>query len=135
VAVRWPIQKRREGIRARPALSERAGRAGIGRVASRVWHRRGAPDVFVSNARPELPAFYRSPLELTLEQWRAALDTQARAFLLGVQEAARLMPDGGRIVAVTYAPGGRTGSWQPWAAMGAAKAALGRRWCATSPWR
>jgi NAD(P)-dependent dehydrogenase (short-subunit alcohol dehydrogenase family) len=84
----------------------------------------GAPDVFVSNARPELPAFYRSPLELSLEQWRAALDTQAQAFLLGVQEAARLMPDGGRIVAVTYAPGGRTGSWQPWAAMGAAKAAL-----------
>jgi NAD(P)-dependent dehydrogenase (short-subunit alcohol dehydrogenase family) len=34
------------------------------------------------------------------------------------------MPDGGRIVAVTYAPGARTGSWQPWVAMGAAKAAL-----------
>jgi NAD(P)-dependent dehydrogenase (short-subunit alcohol dehydrogenase family) len=31
---------------------------------------------------------------------------------------------GGRIIAITYAPGGRTGSWQPWVAMGAAKAAL-----------
>jgi NAD(P)-dependent dehydrogenase (short-subunit alcohol dehydrogenase family) len=56
--------------------------------------------------------------------WRAALDTQAQAFLLGAQEAARLMPDGSRIIAVTYSPGGRTGSWQPWAAMGSAKAAL-----------
>ena len=34
------------------------------------------------------------------------------------------MPDGGRIIAVTYAPGGRTGSWQPWVAMGSAKAAM-----------
>ena len=34
------------------------------------------------------------------------------------------MPDGGRIIAISYSPSGRTGSWQPWAAMGAAKAAL-----------
>jgi enoyl-[acyl-carrier protein] reductase III len=34
------------------------------------------------------------------------------------------MGAGGRIVAITYTPGGRTGSWQPWVAMGAAKAAL-----------
>jgi enoyl-[acyl-carrier protein] reductase III len=84
----------------------------------------GAPDIFVSNARPDLATFYRSPLDVTLDHWRAALDSQAQAFLLGAQAAARLMPDGGRIVAVTYAPSGRTGSWQPWAAMGAAKAAL-----------
>ena len=53
-----------------------------------------------------------------------ALDSQAQAFLLGAQESARVMPDRGRIIAITYAPGGRTGSWQPWVAMGAAKAAL-----------
>jgi NAD(P)-dependent dehydrogenase (short-subunit alcohol dehydrogenase family) len=34
------------------------------------------------------------------------------------------MPDGGRIIAITYAPGGRTGTWAPWVAMGSAKAAL-----------
>ena len=34
------------------------------------------------------------------------------------------MPDGGRIVAVTYATGSRTGGLQPWVAMGAAKAAM-----------
>src|SRR5919205_1190958 len=35
------------------------------------------------------------------------------------------MGEGGRIVAVTYATGARTGSWQPWVAMGSAKAARG----------
>src|SRR5260370_8411081 len=35
-----------------------------------------------------------------------------------------MLRDGGRIIAMTYAPGGRFGSWQPWVAMGAAKAAL-----------
>jgi len=44
--------------------------------------------------------------------------------LVGVREAVPLMRAGGRIIALTYAPGGRFGSWQPWVAMGAAKAAL-----------
>jgi NAD(P)-dependent dehydrogenase (short-subunit alcohol dehydrogenase family) len=34
------------------------------------------------------------------------------------------MPDGGRILTITYATGSRTGGLQPWIAMGAAKAAL-----------
>src|SRR5438445_10235770 len=53
-----------------------------------------------------------------------ALDSQAQAFLLEVQKAVPLMPGRGRIIAISYTPGGRTGSWQPWIAMGAAKAAL-----------
>jgi hypothetical protein len=36
----------------------------------------------------------------------------------------KLMPDSGRIIAITYAPGGRYGSWQSWVGMGAAKSAL-----------
>ncbi len=84
----------------------------------------GKLDIFVSNARPDLPGFYRRPLDITVEQWHMALDSQARAFLLGAQESARIIPDGGRILAITYSPGGRTGSWQPWVAMGAAKAAM-----------
>jgi enoyl-[acyl-carrier protein] reductase III len=63
-------------------------------------------------------------MDLGLDHWRAAIDSQAQAFLLGSQAAAKLMPSGGRIVAISYSPSGRTGSWQPWAAMGAAKAAL-----------
>src|SRR5207237_7387376 len=60
----------------------------------------------------------------TVEQLRVALDSQAQAFLLEVQTVARLVPDGGRIIAISYSPSGLTGSWQPWVAMGAAKAAL-----------
>ncbi len=96
----------------------------IKEVLNRVESEFNALDIFISNARPELPAFYSSPFDLTLEQWDMAMDSQAKAFLVGSREAVRLMPDGGRIIAVTYAPGGRTGSWQPWVAMGAAKAAM-----------
>ncbi|HET9358829.1 MAG TPA: SDR family oxidoreductase [Vicinamibacterales bacterium] len=81
-------------------------------------------DIFVSNARGELATFYEPPLDLTLDQWTTAFDTQARAFFIGAKEAAALMPRGGRILAITFAPGARTGSWQPWIAMGSAKAAL-----------
>lgn len=81
-------------------------------------------DIFVSNARTELPTFYQSPMDVSLESWDKTLDSQAKAFLVAVREAVPLMPDGGRIIAITYAPGGRTGSWQPWVAMGSAKAAL-----------
>ncbi|MEZ4681488.1 MAG: SDR family oxidoreductase [Caldilineaceae bacterium] len=84
----------------------------------------GKLDIFVSNARPEAAAFFYPPLEITLEQWDSALDSQAKAFLLGAREAAKLMADGGRILALTYATGGRTGGLQPWVAMGAAKAAM-----------
>ena len=90
----------------------------------RVHEELGGLDIFVSNARPEIPAFYRAPLDITLDQWNAALSSQATAFLVGAQVAARQMRDGGRIIAVTYATGSRTGGWQDWVAMGSAKAAL-----------
>jgi NAD(P)-dependent dehydrogenase (short-subunit alcohol dehydrogenase family) len=84
----------------------------------------GSLDIFVSNARTEAPTFYQAPLEITLSQWDTAVDSQAKAFLVAAREAAALMPNGGRIVGITFAPGGRFGSWQPWVAMGAAKAAM-----------
>ncbi len=84
----------------------------------------GKLDIFVSNARPEVPAFFQPPMEVSLEQWDTAFDTQAKAFLVGVRQAVPLMHDGGRIFALTYAPGGRTGGLQPWVGMGSAKAAL-----------
>src|SRR5437867_104529 len=96
----------------------------IHRMFDQVKSALGGLDIFVNNARPDLPGFYQRPLEITLEQWHAALDSQARAFLVGAQESARLIGEGGRIVAISYTPGGRTGSWQPWVAMGSAKAAL-----------
>jgi len=84
----------------------------------------GALDILVSCARPELSDFYRPPLELTVDQWDAAINSQAKAFLLGVQQALPFMRTGGRIVAITYAPGGVNGSWRSWIGMGASKAAL-----------
>jgi NAD(P)-dependent dehydrogenase (short-subunit alcohol dehydrogenase family) len=98
--------------------------ADLGRMFAEIRDTFRTLDIFVSNARCELPAFYGAPLDITLEKWAAALDSQARAFVIGVKEAAGLMSSGGRILAITCAPGARTGSWQPWIAMGSAAAAL-----------
>jgi NAD(P)-dependent dehydrogenase (short-subunit alcohol dehydrogenase family) len=84
----------------------------------------GQLDIFVSNARPEAAAFFYPPMDITLEQWEAAFDSQAKAFLVGVRAAVSLMSKGGRILAITYAQGSRTGGLQPWVGMGSAKAAL-----------
>ena len=96
----------------------------VRRLFAEVKQKFGSLDVFVANGRPELAKFYQKPLEISLDAWDQALDSQAKAFLVGVQEAAPLMSAGGRIVAVTYAPGAQRGTWQPWVAMGSAKAAM-----------
>lgn len=84
----------------------------------------GSLDIFVANARCEPPTFYRALPDLEVEHWDMASDTQGKAFLVGAREAAALMRPGGRIIAITHAPGARTGSWRPWVGMGSAKAAL-----------
>ena len=96
----------------------------VRRLFADVKQKFGTLDVFVANGRPELAKFYQKPLEISLDAWDQAVDSQAKAFLVGVQEAAPLMGAGGRIVAVTYAPGAQRGTWQPWVAMGSAKAAM-----------
>lgn len=96
----------------------------IRRMFEKVKTEFGQLDIFVSNARTDVPTFYRGPMDITLEQWDTAIDSQAKAFLVAVREAHRIMPEDGRILAITYAPGGRYGSWQSWVAMGAAKTAL-----------
>src|SRR5256886_3698791 len=83
----------------------------VSRMFGRVKSEFGKLDVFVSNARPDVPEFYQGPMNITLDQWDTALNSQAKAFLVAVREVCRMMDDGGRIVAITYAPGGRTGSW------------------------
>lgn len=91
---------------------------------ARVAEEFGELDIFVSNARPEAAAFFQAPMDITLEQWDTAFDSQAKAFLVGVREATPLMKKGGKILAITYAEGSRTGGLQPWVGMGSAKAAL-----------
>src|SRR5947208_4094097 len=83
----------------------------------------GKLDIFVSNARPEAAAFFYPPMDITLEQWDAAFDSQAKAFLVGVREAVSLMGEGGRILAINYAEASRTGRLQPRVGIGSGKAA------------
>jgi enoyl-[acyl-carrier protein] reductase III len=91
----------------------------VSRIFKQVETEFGSLDVFVSNARTEASTFYQPPMEITLDKWDTARDSQAKAFLVGVPEG-----EGGRIIAITFAPGGRLGSCQPWVAMGTAKAAM-----------
>jgi len=96
----------------------------IEKMFRRVRDEFGGLDIFVANARTDVGSFYEPAMAISLEKFDTAMDSQAKAFLVGVREAEKLMSTGGRVVAITYAPGGRYGSWQSWIAMGAAKSAL-----------
>jgi len=86
----------------------------------------GGCDIFVQSVVPPLGEIYEHAMstEVPLAKWQLAFDTQARAFFVCAQTAAKFMRGGGRIVALSYAPGAQTGGWQPWVGMGPAKAAL-----------
>jgi enoyl-[acyl-carrier protein] reductase III len=86
----------------------------------------GGCDIFIHSVIPPLEEIYEHTLstDVPLAKWQLAFDTQARAFFVCARTAARYMTGGGRILALTYTPGGRTGGWQPWVGMGSAKAAL-----------
>jgi NAD(P)-dependent dehydrogenase (short-subunit alcohol dehydrogenase family) len=98
--------------------------AQVERLFQRVRDEFGSLDVFIANARTDVGTFYEPAMSIGLDKWDTAMDSQAKAFLVGVREAAAIMPDGGRVIGITYAPGGLYGSWQSWVAMGAAKSAL-----------
>jgi len=98
--------------------------AQVERLFARVRDEFGGLDIFVSNARTDVATFYEPAMSITLDKWDTAMDSQAKAFLVSVREAEKLMVSDGRIIAITYAPGGRYGSWQSWVGMGAAKSAL-----------
>src|SRR5258708_5274680 len=89
-------------------------------------HQLGGCDIFVQSVIPPLEEIYEHTLatEVPLAKWQMAFDTQVRAFFVGARAAATYMTHGGRILALTSILGGRTGGWQPWVGMGAAKAAL-----------
>ena len=71
----------------------------IRRMFARVKSEFGALDIFVNNARPEVATFYEGPMTIALDMFDFAINSQAKAFLVGVQEAAPMMRDGGRIIA------------------------------------
>jgi NAD(P)-dependent dehydrogenase (short-subunit alcohol dehydrogenase family) len=86
----------------------------------------GGLDIFVHNARPNpgVEPWFASAMEMTEDGLDAALKSQVHMMFAGCQACSQLMTNGGRIIGITHAPGGKTGSWQPWAAMGPAKAAF-----------
>ena len=84
----------------------------------------GKVDIFVASARPEAAEFFTTAMDITLQQWDTAFDSQAKAFLIVVRVASALMPEGGRIISMTYAQGSRTGVLRPWVGIGSAKAAM-----------
>jgi NAD(P)-dependent dehydrogenase (short-subunit alcohol dehydrogenase family) len=73
----------------------------VRRIFAEVRGTFGTLDIFVSNARGEVGTFYEPPLEIALDKFDHAVDSQAKAFLVGAREAERLMTAGGRIIAIT----------------------------------
>jgi NAD(P)-dependent dehydrogenase (short-subunit alcohol dehydrogenase family) len=86
----------------------------------------GGCDIFVHSVIPTIDKIFEPVLatEVPLEKWEMAYDTQARAFFVQAPAAAKHMGGGGRILALSYTPGGATGGFQPFVGWGSAKAAL-----------
>jgi len=76
-------------------------------------------DIFVSNAAI---GHFSNILDVDDKMWDVAMNTNAKALLFGAQQAVKMMPEGGRIVALTslgshrYIPG--------YASIGVSKAAI-----------
>jgi NAD(P)-dependent dehydrogenase (short-subunit alcohol dehydrogenase family) len=57
----------------------------VRRIFAQVRSEFGSLDIFVSNARTEAATFYEAPMEITLDKWDTAVDSQAKAFLVAVR--------------------------------------------------
>lgn len=79
----------------------------------------GRLDFFVSNAAASA---FKNILDVTVNNLDRTFDLNVRAFVLGTQRAVRLMPDGGRILALTSY--GSVRAYPTYANLGAAKAAI-----------
>src|SRR5258708_20509546 len=85
----------------------------VRRLFQQVRSEFGSLDVLVSNARPEASIFYEPPMDITLDKWDTAMDSQAKAFLVAVREAAPLMSNGGGDAAFRLGAGGPFRSSRP----------------------
>ena len=68
--------------------------ADLERMFARVKEEFGGLDIFVSNARGEVSTFYEPAMSIGLEKFDAAMDSQAKAFLLAARAAAEQMDRG-----------------------------------------
>jgi hypothetical protein len=67
----------------------------------------------VQSVIPRLEDIYAHTLatDVPLAKRQLAFDTQVRAFFVWARAAATYMTRGGRVLALSYTPGGRTGGW------------------------
>ncbi|MGH2467262.1 MAG: SDR family oxidoreductase [Candidatus Limnocylindrales bacterium] len=91
----------------------------IERLFDAAAERFGHLDIFVSNAAASA---FKNILDVTVNNLDRTFDLNVRAFVLGAQRAVRLMPDGGRILALTSY--GSSRAYPTYANLGAAKAAI-----------
>lgn len=92
---------------------------GVGHLFDTVAERYGRLDHFVSNAAASV---FKNIVDLRPHHLDRSYATNLRPFVLGAQEAVKLMDDGGRIVALTSY--GATRAYPAYATLGAMKAAL-----------
>jgi len=50
----------------------------VRRIFQQVRSEFGSLDIFVSNARTEAATFYEAPMQITLDKWDTAVDSQAK---------------------------------------------------------
>lgn len=107
------------GVEASILCADVSREAELQRVFNTVRERHGRLDVLVSNAAR---ASFGPLSEISSRTWQRVTDLNTRAFLLGAQLAARLMPEGGRIIALSSL--GSRACPPGYGALGAAKAAI-----------
>src|SRR5216684_2082781 len=78
----------------------------IRRMFARVKSEFGALDIFVNNARPEVATFYEGPMSIGLDMFDFAINSQAKAFLVGVQEAVPIQLHSGPTLPTSCLPTG-----------------------------
>jgi enoyl-[acyl-carrier protein] reductase III len=108
-----------KGVRAYAIRANVGNEEAIPKMFAEVREHFSKLDIFVSNAAL---GHFGNILDVDDKMWDIAMNTNAKAFLFGAQEAVKLMPEGGRIVALTslgshrYIPG--------YASIGVSKAAI-----------
>ncbi|HVE91581.1 MAG TPA: SDR family oxidoreductase, partial [Actinomycetota bacterium] len=108
-----------EGVKAVAVKVHTGDPASLTRAFAELEETFGSLDVFVSNAASGV---LKPLMDVDERGWSWTMDVNARAFLFGCQRAARLMPQGGSIVALTSA--GSVRVLPAYGAVGASKAAL-----------
>lgn len=90
-------QVRTHGVKAEALHTDAADGAAVRRVVGEVARRLGRLDILVNNAGV---FFLDSLLDSTDEQFEHMVNTNIRAVFLASREAAKVMPEGGRIITI-----------------------------------